>query len=317
MNTGFIYSQPRPSDFLFGGQSPLGMEVLQADRDWTPFLPIFESQSYKYFDTFDCVTRSATNCLEILWKRRYGDEVNFSDRFTAKMSGTTGVGNTFFNVADSMRRDGLIPEKDWTAPFDMLSRDEYYTQPGPQLEIEGQDFLKKYEPGYEWVQSDQDVLFEALQYAPIQVGWFYGRPNADGTYPRFSERANHGITLVKAIYGKSWFLFDSYPAKVIKEVAWDSLFWGAMRHNISIKQPTTTMPTFEEGKMYQLVEGRGGAFLFTRGQMLTGEESKVLFAWEVMHDGDTKSHTGRLLLNDLKGVALYDMGRNPIPNPYG
>src|SRR6185436_3344551 len=120
-----------------GGESSFGMEKLCPTRDWTPYLPVFESQSYKYFDPFDCVTRSATNCLEILWKRRYGDEVNFSDRFTAKMSGTTPIGNTFVNVGDSIRHDGLVPEVDYTAPFDLISRDEYYKAIDPKLIDEG------------------------------------------------------------------------------------------------------------------------------------------------------------------------------------
>lgn len=319
MNTGFIYTQPRPSDYFFGGESPLGADKLCPDRDWTPYLPVFESQSYKYFDPFDCVTRSAQNCLEILWKRQHGEEINFSDRFTAKMSGTTPVGNTFTKVSDSIRNDGLVFETDYTASYEMLSRNEYYAPIAAGIVLKGKNSLNELSVGYEWVRSDNDALYDALQYAPVQVAWFYGRPNQDNIYPRFTEQANHALALVKANYGRSWILFDSYNNNKLKEVAWDSIFWGSMRYNIVKKDeslPTPIMPNFNEGKMYQLVEGRGGAFLFSRGQLLTGEESKVLFAWMIMHNGDTKDHVGRLLLNDLKGVQLYDMGRNAIPNPH-
>ena len=126
-NTG-VFLREQHSDFLLGAIS-----YEEVCEDWTPFLPKGEKQHGLYFDTMACVTFSALNIIEIQLNfmvanslmseesvKFFSDEgyllngqFNFSDRFTAKMSGTTKDGNYLQKVWDSIRNHGLLSEKDW------------------------------------------------------------------------------------------------------------------------------------------------------------------------------------------------------------
>ena len=107
-NFGLILSDPKPTDYMFGGETQVQGIELQPDGQWKDYLPVGEKQHSVYFDTMACVTFSALNALEILIKRQYGIDINFSDRFTAKMSGTTTNGNYLYKVGDSIRKDGFV-----------------------------------------------------------------------------------------------------------------------------------------------------------------------------------------------------------------
>ena len=88
---GFI-SEPKGTDFIFGaGKIP--EVVLQPNGDWTDFLTTKEFQAPYNFETYACVTFTILNCIEILIKRQYGIEKNYSDRFLAIVSGTKNPGN--------------------------------------------------------------------------------------------------------------------------------------------------------------------------------------------------------------------------------
>src|SRR5207247_8242189 len=100
-------------------------EVLNPSGDWTAYLPSAENQSTHIVDTMACVTFSCLNVIETQIKFLTGREVNFSDRFIAKLSGTTQQGNTVQNVLDAIRKYGLVLEEEW--PTDLnFNWDQYY-----------------------------------------------------------------------------------------------------------------------------------------------------------------------------------------------
>jgi len=111
---GFI-NEPKDTDFIFGaGKIP---EIsLQPDGNWTEFLPTREFQAPYNFETYACVTFTILNCIEILIKRQYGIEKNYSDRFLAIVSGTKNPGNSPQTVCEFLRKIGLVPEELW--PYD-------------------------------------------------------------------------------------------------------------------------------------------------------------------------------------------------------
>lgn len=122
-NTGVII-ELKPQDFVAG---TLPYEVLNPAGDWTPYLPSAENQASHFTDSQACVTFSCLNVIETQYKFFTGKEINFSDRFIAKMSGTTQQGNTVQKVLDTINQFGLVLEEEWPAPAN-FTWDEYYAE---------------------------------------------------------------------------------------------------------------------------------------------------------------------------------------------
>ncbi len=241
-NYGLIIEQPRVSDYIVGaGSAVKAQDILNVTGDWEPKIPEGEYQNGVYFDTMGCVTFSALNILEMLFKAKFGIEINFSDRFTAKMSGTTLKGNSFSNVAESIRKDGLLLEDRWDYPrtqrTPVFVRDEYYeTIPNVLIE-EAKKFLNDYEIQYEWVPATKEKLREMLQYAPLQVqvvAWY--DKNKDGVYEKpAGVDFNHGTVLIEYPENGKPKIFDSY-SPFVKELE-DGYDFGtyALKYQINKK----------------------------------------------------------------------------------
>lgn len=229
-NTGFLEAPPRETDYIAGVNSPIEYKPYNHMGKWTVFLPREERQGGVYFDSMACVTFSALNCLETqvralisyqlmpremikeLTNEGYFNEYlefNLSDRFTAKMSGTTKQGNYFVNVWDSIRNHGVIPEKDWTWNPDqrnpVFDWDDWSAEIPQALKDKGLRFLailKKYgfDIRYEWVLTRLSSISKHLYHAPIQIaapvctGW-----NTDRPVQACDRPANHA-TMVEGIY---------------------------------------------------------------------------------------------------------------------
>lgn len=222
INKGVIIKPKRRTDYRFGA---LNENIVNPSGDWTDYLPANEKQN-RGVETMACVTFSALNCLEILHIFQYGYEVNWSDRFTAKMSGTTRRGNWLTSVGDSIRHDGLVLEKDY--PSVWTSWDDYYKEISTEIINKAQ----KHQVNYEWiVPSDSDGLCYALKVAPIQVIVHAWDKAVNGIYQKTSKPLNHAVTLVNAVYGEYWEVFDSYD-NFIKKLAWDYIIKHGFRYSI-------------------------------------------------------------------------------------
>lgn len=191
-NTGILIRPPSPTDYIAGEET--GIVYREITNDWTPYLPDDEKQRLKKFDTSACVTFSAFNTIEaqINWLIRHelrkeqidkleelgfldgNYRINISDRFTAKMSGTTKQGNYQTNVADSIRKDGFVPEKDWKAD-DKMTWDEYYAEIPQEIKDKAKKVLEIFEIKYEWVIKPdyqphiKDILEFHVKQAPCQI----------------------------------------------------------------------------------------------------------------------------------------------------
>lgn len=164
-NTGIIYGY-RASDYA-GGTLPY--EVLNESGDWTQYLPPGEWQRINALDVMACVSFSALNVLETLYFFLTGTQRNFSDRFTARMSGTTSDGNWLWKVGDSIRKDGLVDEIDWAWTNSIVDWDTYYANPPMDVINKAKEFLKEWEVKYEFIDFSRDSLIYHLKQSPIQV----------------------------------------------------------------------------------------------------------------------------------------------------
>ena len=208
MNTGFIDYKPSGSDYIF--EPKFGGTI-----DWKKYLPDDEWQLGVYFDSMACVSFSACNCLEMIireqeesgllntdWLRANGyyknGKPNLSDRFIAKMSGTTRQGNTFYNVGNTIRHFGLVPEDDWNYPREqrtpVFDWNDYYKDIPQHILDKGKEFLKHYEITYTFVPNYS--LKEAIKIAPVQIAVHAWNGVKDGVYQKTTRGINHAIVYV-------------------------------------------------------------------------------------------------------------------------
>jgi hypothetical protein len=146
------------------------MPVLQADGQWDDYKPVYETQFLKFWDTFACVTFSSANCLEFLHKRKYGTEINTSDRFIAIMSGTKcNFGNWLQSVGNTWNNCGFLYESEFPSPQTIYSCEEYYIPITQEQKDLAKSRLKTYTINYRWIAANETSIKEALKYAPVQV----------------------------------------------------------------------------------------------------------------------------------------------------
>jgi hypothetical protein len=169
MNKGVIQPKVETTNWIAGEETGIKYQEVNLSGDWTQFLPTRESQYITSFDSSACVSFSALNCIETqlnylmdngkipeekLQKLRYwgfieNGKFNFSDRFIAKLSGTTPQGNTLQKVWDAIRLYGLVPEEKWKN--EGLSWAEYYQEIPQQIKDFGLLFKSIFDIKYEWV----------------------------------------------------------------------------------------------------------------------------------------------------------------------
>ena len=153
-----VLIEKKPQDFIAG---TLAYKVFNLSGDWTGFEPSGENQFSNHADAMACVTFSALNCIETQYRFFTGQQINFSDRFIAKLSGTTLQGNTIQKVLDTIRRYGLVLETEWPTPNDFTWDDYYADIPSEVLAK-----AHKFDISYEFGSTDYS---KDLKQAPLQM----------------------------------------------------------------------------------------------------------------------------------------------------
>lgn len=203
-NLGVLLGK-RDSDFI-GGTIPY--EVRVPSGDWGEWLPSTEKQKDPV-ETMACVTFSALNSLETQYKFLTGQEINFSDRFTAKMSDTTPQGNYQYKVADSIRKDGLVLESDYPSPTGTFDWNIYYQQIPQSVK----DKAIKFDIAYEWIDNNKEQMLYHVKHAPLQIVIMNGRHAVEN----FFIRSEQGVYEYFDSYVPFWANTQTltYPLKIV------------------------------------------------------------------------------------------------------
>lgn len=244
-NNGVIPVDPKPGEFDMRGETAVvGLD--NTISDWTPFLPTGEWQedtaSNPVFETDACVSFSADQTLQtygdfcvamdlwsadaVAWLKANGyfdanGKLNFSDRFTAKMSGTTQAeGNSLPNVWGSIQENGLVPETLWPFPMAEINADPenawniYYSTIPANVIALGLEFKARFTCNWDWVTYPADPMTEAqlkaaLVTGPIQIATAVCPPwNTAAPIQGCGAGAQHA-TMLYAI-GADYQIFDHY-----------------------------------------------------------------------------------------------------------
>ncbi len=236
---GYIYEAPKPSAFVFG-DAKLGDASIQPDGQWDASLPEVESQAADGFETEACVTEMTEHATEILEKKKYGNAPHYSVRFLATQSGT-GVqhGNTFGNVAETLRKGGCVLETDY--PFAAPDLATFYQTPPQNIIYLARVQFADDSFGYSFLPNTSPAtIMAALTYSPVGVSlWGWAPPDADGIYHRPPGTQDIHATLITGYEpGQFWKIRDSYPP-YDKKLAWDYGFGQGIRFTIDRIVPTT------------------------------------------------------------------------------
>ena len=175
--TGLIESAPSADEWIFGSTSRVGLAPINVSKDWSQDIPSGEPQKLNGLETFSCVSQAHSNVVETIINYyirnsmlpaktlRFLNEngyigadgkLNLSDRFLAKMSGTTKAGNYITTVSDTLRRQGALPENDWA--FGKSKRwDEYYKTIPQELVNKAKTFNDYFEIHSDYVSLSWDA----------------------------------------------------------------------------------------------------------------------------------------------------------------
>lgn len=259
-DTGFIFKEPSPTDFKVGGETGVEPIAVNRSKNWEDYLPSPEIQKGKFIDTMACVTYSALNSIEaqfqvikdklevehIKWLSDNGyivnGELSLSDRFTAKMSGTTKEGNYFVKVWDSIRHDGVLPESDWPSDPASFTWDEYYKEIPQKLKDKAKKFNEILEIKYEWVdvnKKNKKLIFkDILKTAPIQVAVKVGK---NWTKDKIIEAPETGFNHAVLVYSvtDTIKIYDHY-LKFKKQLTLEHPVLCAIRGVLLIKEQEPT-----------------------------------------------------------------------------
>lgn len=274
-NTGFIEKYPEPLEFVAGKETGIVYKENLQGADWREFLPSDEKQAFAGFETAACVSFSAHNIietqvnfmvkmglltgakLEALKQMGFFDangKFNCSDRFTAKMSGTTWKGNTLQAVWDSIRNNGLVPEAMW--PAGGGSFDGYYSEIPDTIKAFGKKILDVFDFQYEWIvvgncgQGDLPFLRNHLKQAPLQLAAPVGVKDPNGII------LNPGVCTAQhatQIYAIDEYIeqFDSYDTFRKMLVLNYPMPW-IMKGLVNLKAPISIPPTAPFGHVFNI-----------------------------------------------------------------
>ena len=226
------------SAYIFGDNN-VPFIPYQLDGNWEPFLPKYEAQRVR-FETFCCTVFGTLNAIETLHKRLYGDEPNYSDRYTAILTGLNGTGGTDpQKPCEVIRAKGLVDQS--VLPMTRRKEDFFDTESVTDAILaKGQKWLNKHEFKHEWVwrgtRPDNyiELLREALKTSPLGVSvsaW----NEVNGEYVSNQGSVNNHWCMLYKIddEGHPW-VFDSYDSSK-KKLAKDHNIRRAKRFHLQMR----------------------------------------------------------------------------------
>ena len=322
-NYGVILEPLQETTYLFGRATKVVDNITLSEPDWFRYLTDGEEQAGLYFDSLGCVSFSGLNSVESIIEYQlqnhmiHGENIQWlqmngyfnsrgrfecSDRFTAKMSGTTKKGNSGERVGNSMRHNGLIPEARWPFPnrqqTPVFDWDDYYQEIPQELIDLGKEFVKRIDVQYEAVVNfDTDDLKKALLHSPLQVYVHAWGKTVGGVFQRTDKVINHAVTLFKP----EWNIRDHYKLEDIfdKQLVGDFNFYPvAMKYTVTSKSTMRRLIKGDQNervyflgsdnKLYHI----GGTESFDEGQRagLWGNWGEIEILPQVEADAFTKGN---------------------------
>ncbi len=252
-NYGFNSTEILEGEHYIMGDGKLTLPAIMPDgHGWKNFLPLPERiQNQNGVETEACTCFALIDALSPLFRQRFGQLADWSDRFLAIISGTDTKGNNPQSVADAFRNNGTVDYNQ--LPFDqsiLNVTDFYLPNPLPANLIALAKFwLTKWEMGHAWVCPDTFTLEQkqlamktALQYSPLTAGVFAWEQRPDGLYENSQNLPPcHDVCVYDYVEGVSWQVFDSYD-NTHKSLVWEFPFSQIKVYALDVRGPDSANP---------------------------------------------------------------------------
>jgi hypothetical protein len=264
-NTGLLIRGPEPKDWVAGAETGIKYDNRMPNADWSEFLPDPEKQKGRLCETMACVSFSAANCIEtqinwmiatkqileadmtmlrVLGMIDKNNKFNCSDRFIAKMSGTTKQGNYMTAVWQAIHEYGLVAESDW--PFDLktFDWDVYYKEIPAGIINKAARIKEIFKFNYEFVFPGSTIsptieIKDHLHQAPLQLAAPVCSPwNRAGVVTKCGLEAPGHATEIYAYDPAMTFIniFDTYDPYQ-KKLDWNYSMPYIIKGLVSLKKP--------------------------------------------------------------------------------
>lgn len=177
------------------------------DGNWFPYMSLPYETQYTNFDQKNCVTKSGMHSVEAILNYFYKNRlfpnqgmydliekggflnaqgyIDLSERFTAKMAGTTQAGLAMDKFWESINRDGIVPKSAYSDPT-ITTWEEYY-RPVPQAVIEaGKRAAQIFQWNWKVIKNNEwnapviADLKNALYHSPLHFASELGTHDFDG-----------------------------------------------------------------------------------------------------------------------------------------
>jgi hypothetical protein len=281
-------SRPRPKDFVAGIFSPLPDDVELETGDHTPFIAQPHEMQLRFgHDYAACTDFAALDVIENIIFRKFGVRVNYSERWLAITSELTQNGNSLWNVAEAIRKYGLVPEEmlPWTAEEDTFEKFVYV---GPEKRDEclatGKKWLEEYFFGWEWTYDDFGHGHEwALKRSPLYAASLYaseaGKDPVTGIYKTQlpnSPLTTHAIGFLHQTPEKLKDIDDSYATQ-LKRLASDFRIPIAQRFYIAKRKPDPIPMYYPPKNSLVAVVDSGERLMYVEGDKIFKDDAgKIL-----------------------------------------
>ena len=200
--------------YIFGG-AKVPTIPYQEDGNWEAYLPTFEHQKTKAREeTSGCTVFGSLSQIETLYKRLYGTEPNYSERFTyLNVPIDPAHGTDPQRTYEAIRKHGLVEE----SQLPMTETLEEYLDDSDitgSLRAKGQYWLTRHEFLHEWLWTYRpdnylDVLREALKTSPLGVSVSAWNKEGD-VYVSTGKVNNHFCLLYKFDKDGYPWVYDTY-----------------------------------------------------------------------------------------------------------
>ena len=170
LSYGFIHEPLEPEAWVFGSASLPSYatkEILQPDGNWEAFLPVEEQQNQHGLETMACTVFATLNICEIIIKRKYNLDVNFSDRWLAWASDISPTGANPQKIAETLRQGGVPNQGDWDFTSDLRKWEDFYQTPPAKLIALARAFLSTWDFKHYVVPGNKEAIKDALKFSPV------------------------------------------------------------------------------------------------------------------------------------------------------
>jgi len=284
-----------------------------------------------------CVSQSMNNCLETILNFKLGNgeidrdridflaeggyfldgQVNFSDRFLAKVSGTSRDGNSGPKVVLSARQFGLVPESDWPWHPGVETWEDYYSEIPQAVLDKGRRFRELFGLPFEMVYGEEN-LRSCLTSFPVQAYVRYGGQFVDGIRRHVDGEPNHAVELIST-YGCCDMIFDTYAPDPLGPES--GLYRAALDYGMPYGMAVDVVPTIQaetnhpmidlpDNSLVIVVDGLGERLMWAAGRLYADDSGKILLEVEARNAKDGKSAIFPIVhvrSSDLAGVPRFNL----------